>query len=110
MLDTLEKLAREATPGPWRTDPHALAVYGAERSVATLYTKSGAITGHERNAPYIAAADPATVLKMIAAIRAAAEHVESMDNYEHGDLVPMNRTRGTTAALRDALAALEDKK
>lgn len=40
-------------------------------------------------------------------LRHAAQcHIDSLDNYEGGDLVPINRTRGTAAMLRDALAAI----
>jgi hypothetical protein len=44
---------------------------------------------------------------MVAVCREALEHIESMDAYEGGDLVPMNRTRGTTARLRSAIEALD---
>lgn len=37
--------------------------------------------------------------------QAAQDHIDSLDNYADGDLVPISRTRGTAAALRAALAA-----
>lgn len=81
-LDRLEALARAATPGPWE------AVSGSEVDPATLWL-SGRNTGDggllaefydgaafsagpraEANAHYAAAADPATVLALIAELRA----------------------------------------
>jgi hypothetical protein len=89
MLDALEKLAREC---------------GADEEWFT----AGAVWAYSQRwidpdeAAYIAAADPATVLKMIAAIRAAKRVV-----YSNGfdAALPEN-----IAAAKVALAALEDKK
>jgi hypothetical protein len=43
---------------------------------------------------------------MRAVVTAARHHIESIDDYD-GNPVPMNRERGTTAALRDALELLQ---
>lgn len=53
-------------------------------------------------------AEAATSLyEATAALREAAqEHLESLDNYDR-DVVPINRTRGTAAALRRALGDQE---
>lgn len=86
-LDTLEAAARAATPGPWlhRHDPgnpvgvqHGVKLPGefgawvcdcldnADRKTA------GGLAG-QRNAAFVAAANPAVVLALISALRAAAQ-------------------------------------
>jgi hypothetical protein len=124
VLDNIERLAKEATPGPWEAMPppapsHSDHGYRAITkpwrsrdpcgvyALASNMVKPGEGLVWGADAAYIAAANPAAVLAMVAVCREALEHIESMDAYEGGDLVPMNRTRGTTARLRSAIEALD---
>jgi hypothetical protein len=91
-LDKIERLAKEADDEEW-FDIAAICSYS-----------QGWMSD---DAEFIAACSPAAVLAMVAVCREALEHIESMDAYEGGDLVPMNRTRGTTARLRSAIEALD---
>lgn len=82
-LDNLERLARAATPGPWRecSDLPCYAIAAGDyRVVQTTnqnnYRHSGASgrwlgIENERNAAYIAAANPTTMLTLIARLREA---------------------------------------
>jgi hypothetical protein len=117
MIAELEKLARAATGGPWAFN-HAgsgrggVLVYdevfvyspafGVE-GVAIAADIADPLTGKmcAKNAAYIAAANPTTMLKLIAAVRAAqaALHAFSNDN-------PLLRHDCETA-LRQALAEVQ---
>ena len=100
-LDKLAELAKAATPGPWHVeediDPPTYWVIGANREER----KDGAVAlGYNSNndandVPYIAACDPATILKLLAVVKAAKEWslcVRPQGKSEH--------------ALSDAIAAL----
>lgn len=83
-LDALEAKAKAATPGPWMLDgmgeDEPEVNYWAHRFVGTAEPNEAGSheiiatseDGHGPNAEYIAAADPKTILAMIAALRAAA--------------------------------------
>lgn len=104
-LDQLQKIAEEATPGPWETDGHGLGIYPSldgksGPALCALMSKSGAYDNHEANAAHIAAASPDVVLRLIAVARAAKQADDDMrDSW-------WPRTR-TMDALRSALAELE---
>jgi hypothetical protein len=87
-LDALEKLADEATPGPWTlktgqtsypecddADSWSAVLTPRGREVVTLYERYG-IKGEDRSdydddAAFIAAANPATIKALIAELREA---------------------------------------
>jgi hypothetical protein len=76
-IDEIERLAKAATPGPWTvksewTGEHSGAdvVYGSTgRAVAQCDEHDGEHGGGERNVEFIAAANPAAVLELIAEMR-----------------------------------------
>lgn len=84
-LDALEKLADEATPGPWKVDrsypnrlPGGISQDGTEgRAAITRFNAFAKPTQPfaERNAAFIAAANPATIKALIAELKEAREHL-----------------------------------
>lgn len=74
-LDALEKLAREATPGPWEieygTGDDEGEVYGlrARLGERLIETDTGIYPPRRRDAAFIAAANPSTVLALVARVR-----------------------------------------
>ncbi len=74
-LDELERLAKQATPGPWSTTEDCWIDSNTGRCVAkttgNVDTYTGTYQGDANNAAFIAAVDPATVLALVAAVRAA---------------------------------------
>lgn len=82
-LDALEKLADEATPGPW--EPVSLSGYGSPFSIRMAYqsdnpnaskTHYGIQSVRTRgDAHFIAAANPATIKALIAELKEAREHL-----------------------------------
>jgi hypothetical protein len=96
MLDALEKLAQEAAVLDHNETDRW---YNADELMADWVSAKDAIW-YPKNARLMAACDPATMLKMIAAIR-AADTVNKM----HGDT-----NSHEFRAMRLALAALEDSK
>ncbi len=97
-LDALEKMADEATPGPWEQshregddEMYRTQVYTADgETIASLawYPKDmggGRIgTYREANAAFMAAANPATIKTLIAELRDARSTVEEL-LYAHTD-------------------------
>lgn len=75
-LDELEKLAKEATPGPWKFYPSASAT-GKVIWVGCWDTIE--------NKKFVAAANPQTVLKLIAVARAAKDCKYWVNNYWERD-------------------------
>jgi alkanesulfonate monooxygenase SsuD/methylene tetrahydromethanopterin reductase-like flavin-dependent oxidoreductase (luciferase family) len=72
--DELERLAEAATAGPWRTIDFAgdVHVYAGDDECVAAYTgcyESCAVSIESRDAAFIAAADPPTVLALIARVR-----------------------------------------
>ena len=77
-IDKLEQLATAATPGPWEASAYgSVHPTGRSGSIVTALTKSGMHDGWAQNAPFIAAADPATVLSLIAEVRALRTKLET---------------------------------
>jgi hypothetical protein len=95
MINKLETLARAATPGEW-----------SATEICNVWSDAGFIcntAGRHEDAAYIAAANPATMLKLIKVIR--AQH-EAMGLARHDLLAiapPGSRTiRALSAALAKA--------
>lgn len=115
MIDDLKRKAEAATPGKRQVDINGMrgkyTVWLPKEHEAKAADSDG-VDGYSvssANRDFIAACDPSTILRLVRVVEAASEHIESIGDYEHGDLVPMNRTRGTTAALRAAIAGLESE-
>lgn len=97
-LDALEAAARAATPGPWLTaedwpgNGRRYIVESKQRSVASTRTWDNDNT--DADAAYIAAANPAIVLTIIARLRAAEgalmaihEFANDDGNWEHEEII-----------------------
>lgn len=73
MLDELERLAKAATPGPWKQHKfigiHSPYVYKAHGSMGQIARTMRLST--DADASFIAAANPATVLALVEALQAA---------------------------------------
>lgn len=89
-LDALEKLADEATPGPW--EPVSISGYGSPFSIRMAYqsdnpnaskTHYGIQSVRTRgDAHFIAAANPATIKALIAELREARGLLkEALDDF-----------------------------
>ena len=107
MLDELEKLAKAATPGPW-TDVECRVECGSycQGGSGVLFiddTESNGIRSRWDDLEFIAAANPETVLKLIAVARAAKE--QDRDQLKTGKYNLMLAQR-----VHKALAALEETK
>ena len=86
-INELEALARKATPGPWQA--FTTGVRGGDHWYVTAdgeaiayATKNDGDPGDkcQENAEYIAAADPPTVLALIADLRRAQECIDATKN------------------------------
>ena len=110
----LERLAKDATPGPWgvheqRPSPSAsvsgtFVHAGPDEAddtgfslVARTYTRDG-LEERQHNAAFIAAANPATILKLIASARSAPP-----------PSVEVERLREALKPFAEAAAARDDK-
>lgn len=82
-LDALEAAAKAATPGPWKIDP-VLNILSENNPPIYVYTDEDDSIGKAADIKYVAAANPAVVLDLIAELRQArAERdwlVENMPN------------------------------
>ena len=78
-LDALEKLADEATPGPWERSDWTHDGYVISANAGWL----GEIE-NKSDAAFIAAANPATIKALIAELKAGREAVEEL-LYAHTD-------------------------
>jgi chromosome segregation ATPase len=86
--ETLRKLAEKATPGPWHasygTWPTIYQTHHVTRDVwhvASLGDHYGMLTGSkvDEDAAYIAAAHPAAILQLLAALDEAEKRIEQID-------------------------------
>lgn len=110
-LDKLEALAKAATPGEWRVSEdnnpfadgrHVFAkgLDGSDFVVLNLKTDHTFVTATTRaqqqaNAQFSAAANPATILDLIASARRDAEEIERLIGYAgHDDACTTNRFPG----------------
>ena len=81
-LDTLEALAQAATPGPWRHPGRALVVSRVDSSEPLVCDcLSEQFAQAPKDAAFIAAANPATVLKLIAELRRSFREKEWLAKY-----------------------------
>lgn len=107
-LDALEKLADEATPGPWIEDKGGnLRTYGISfkndggyrvpiinwHGVSRPASADGAA-----NAAFIAAANPATIKALIAELKAAHDMARDMAIFRPGEATPDAATRMRSSA------------
>ena len=97
MVNELEKLAREATPGPWDAkNDNGLQEWLVYSRIKRLlrWKSSGEIVGPDEprlyplettecNAKYIAAASPETILKLIAVVKAAQGLIPDCQSFHH---------------------------
>lgn len=116
-LDELERLASAATPGPWdwysETGITPFVCTYSEDSKGNRALKGSVGVGSPKvlvkDVQYIAAANPDTVLKLIAVAKAAKRYKNAKDAVQIG---PVNHIRDCTPfmeALKEALAALEEE-
>lgn len=109
-LDDLEAKARAATPGPWRegsVDRDCVfcpATHPERMSHERVLLRMNGHFPHEADAAFIAAANPATALALIEAVRAAEALLDS-PGAKYGDHATMTACK----ELRAALAKLEGK-
>ncbi len=108
-LSDLERLAKAATPGPWRWDPgdcsmgsvredHWETVLFADLDRELIgdgdLLVAGAAHGgsprviiDDKDAAFIAACDPSTVLKLIVVVRSAAEDLARATNHASDETI-----------------------
>lgn len=104
LVERLRQLAKKATPGPWINDaPGCVAKYWDEggKSTICLSTRSSIADDF----PFIASANPQTVLKLLDAIeemRGALEQYKGMAGYES----PL--TVSQYSAASESLARIEE--
>lgn len=83
-LDDLAAAAEKATPGPWWTpeqDADPAIVYGPDGDeIATVQGNLGKGQDASDNARFIALADPTTVLRLVAVVRAADSYSPERDH------------------------------
>jgi hypothetical protein len=76
-LDELERLAKAATPGPWCDRGFgSIQPESGGSLVAVTVTKGGCLPDYVENSAFIAAANPAAILALIAEVRALREDAE----------------------------------
>lgn len=108
-LDQLEQAAKQATPGPWKAEIFLIRRGTTVRHsvwsnvlVATAESKSVDDGGHD--AQFIAAANPAVTLALIARLRAAeALLTEFVADWEDGADFDHRQLRGYVNAARAIL-------
>lgn len=110
-LDALEQAARAATPGPWHVreisypERAAPEIYADNRRIARI-NKSKVMPAPEsnQNVRFIAAANPAVVLELIARLkRAEALLAEFVADWEDGSDFDHRQLRGYVSAARSIL-------
>lgn len=91
LIDQLEAAAKAATPGPWKRDnydrPNMQIIANGNEVIVFHHS-------HERqeaarvvpNHQYIALANPDTILKLIAVVRAAEELSDLLDSFDIPEL------------------------
>lgn len=114
-FDELEKLAKAATPGPWE----AFFMFGSDDLPAEILAGDGtSVCTVDENAVnptpnfrFIAAANPQTVLELIASLRSArAENARLREALKRIAAAPdVEATQGLFESRKVARAALEGK-
>lgn len=74
-LDQLEALAKAATPGPWIFAKDGSHIYQTAHITRDVWE----IPHREADMPYIAAANPQTILALISQLRAANERIGELE-------------------------------
>lgn len=97
-LSELEKLAKEATPGPWSYNEWSGPDYGS-----TIYSVTGICTNINRkiNADFITAANPETVLTICATFREMLEILKCCEGH-------FDWHEGGPSGLSDAIKKAEE--
>lgn len=105
----LKALAESATPGPWEAGdmPHDLdSVYGPSGCVAGVDSDCG-VAGAIHTARFIAAADPTTILAMLAEIETLRARAEAAERKIEAVRERIVNRHEWWAALRDAMRIIE---
>jgi hypothetical protein len=115
-LDELERVAREATDGPWEFDGDAVDVVPSNRSGEYVARYVGDVWGEVKtmlpaDARHIARWDPQAVLRLVEAVRELIGRLRSAEEAgsaaaEQGQARLAEAFRVRRAALRDALQIL----
>lgn len=101
LIDQLEQAAKAATPGPWKVADTGSCITVGGADIGAVCRIANTVSGRplsdedRANAALIALADPATILKLLAVVRAA-------------EMVTL--TVGASHALDDLQDALENLK
>lgn len=106
-LDELEKLAKEATPGPWSAEQSS-AMNPFRVGSSDEWVANGVDLSSDNDMKYIAAVNPNTVLALIAVARAAEGVLHKADTAGVSHKMFGENTPAYVKPLRQALAALED--
>jgi len=119
MTDELERLARAATPGPWAWSGWSLLGNTHEAVIGNEPGEGQIIVPESNNAAFIAAANPATILDLLAANRkmraglrpfaALADMVGEAWTDETPAFVGADGVTITIGQLREARSALSTK-
>lgn len=76
-IDALEVLAKAATPGPWCDRGFgSIQPESGGSLVAVTVTKGGCLPDYVENSAFVAAANPASILALIAEVRALRADAE----------------------------------
>ena len=67
-IDALEALAKAATPGPWKESLYPFFIQAGDYKIANVTSKNAG-----DDSAFIAAANPAAILELIADLRKAEE-------------------------------------
>ena len=82
-LDDLEVAAKAATPGPWEHErSHVVQLDGTPVANCVSYK----IAQSPKNAAYIAAANPAAILELIADLRQAQANLKALESCYAADM------------------------
>lgn len=114
-LEALEALAKAATPGPWIAgDPHPFVpgaqvkLYGPNWTPIRIEESSERYVRPTRDADFIAAADPSTVLALIAELRQERAKVRGLGFSLEGTQAALSRAEETIEKVRTVLAWAPD--
>lgn len=100
---TLRELAENATPGPWKVISHLNRIYADKDIFIADVSPHIAIRDSEaRNAKFIAAANPATILKLLDERDRLVEHIDAV---KAADIVTMKLERERLVRLLKAYRA-----
>ena len=75
-IEELKRLAEAATPGPWRTEGHV--VFGVNHGKKRVASSIWGAPNSDENLSYIAAANPAAILELIAEMERLREDANDL--------------------------------